>query len=119
MTIHPRIARLVLPVLLLVCGAACSPDSGEVPAGVFIVGQVAEPKSLDPATVTAVNDFRILVNLYEDLLVREPPDRGIGKRHFEIGRDSPGQWQVGIAGHDLHCRGPYISCASGISRARL
>ncbi len=73
MTIHPRIARLVLPVLLLVCGAACSPDSGEVPAGVFIVGQVAEPKSLDPATVTAVNDFRILVNLYEGL-VRYAPD---------------------------------------------
>ena len=37
------------------------------PAGVLVVGQVAEPKSLDPAVDTAVNDFRILVNLYEGL----------------------------------------------------
>ncbi len=34
----------------------------------LVVGQIAEPKSLDPAAVTAVNDFRILVNLYEGLL---------------------------------------------------
>ena len=33
----------------------------------LIVGQIAEPKSLDPAAVTAVNDFRILVNVYEGL----------------------------------------------------
>jgi peptide/nickel transport system substrate-binding protein len=38
---------------------------------VLIVGQIAEPKSLDPAAVTAVNDFRILVNLYEGLLKYE------------------------------------------------
>ena len=28
-------------------------------AAPLVVGQIAEPKSLDPATVTAVNDFRI------------------------------------------------------------
>ncbi len=39
----------------------------QTPPGVLIVGQVAEPKSLDPAAVTAVNDFRILVNVYEGL----------------------------------------------------
>ncbi|MXX91738.1 MAG: ABC transporter substrate-binding protein [Boseongicola sp. SB0677_bin_26] len=39
----------------------------QTPPGVLIVGQVAEPKSLDPAAVTAVNDFRILVNIYEGL----------------------------------------------------
>jgi len=39
----------------------------QTPPGVLIVGQIAEPKSLDPAAVTAVNDFRILVNLYEGL----------------------------------------------------
>jgi peptide/nickel transport system substrate-binding protein len=39
----------------------------QTPSDVLIVGQIAEPKSLDPATVTAVNDFRILVNIYEGL----------------------------------------------------
>lgn len=34
----------------------------------LIVGQIAEPKSLDPAAVTAVNDFRILVNIYDGLV---------------------------------------------------
>jgi peptide/nickel transport system substrate-binding protein len=38
------------------------------PAGVLVVGQIAEPKSLDPAVVTAVNDFRILVNVYDGLV---------------------------------------------------
>ena len=41
--------------------------TAQTPPGVLIVGQVAEPKSLDPAAVTAVNDFRILVNVYEGL----------------------------------------------------
>ncbi|WP_424982555.1 ABC transporter substrate-binding protein [Maritalea sp. S77] len=40
----------------------------QTPAEVLVVGQIAEPKSLDPAAVTAVNDFRILVNLYEGLV---------------------------------------------------
>jgi len=39
----------------------------QTPPEVLIVGQIAEPKALDPAAVTAVNDFRILVNLYEGL----------------------------------------------------
>jgi peptide/nickel transport system substrate-binding protein len=41
--------------------------TAQTPPGVLIVGQIAEPKSLDPAAVTAVNDFRILVNIYEGL----------------------------------------------------
>ncbi|MEO1601560.1 MAG: ABC transporter substrate-binding protein [Pseudomonadota bacterium] len=45
-----------------------TPAVTQTPPGVLIVGQIAEPKSLDPATVTAVNDFRILVNLYDGLL---------------------------------------------------
>ena len=44
-----------------------APAPAQTPPGVLIVGQIAEPKSLDPAAVTAVNDFRILVNLYEGL----------------------------------------------------
>jgi peptide/nickel transport system substrate-binding protein len=33
-----------------------------------VVGQIAEPQSLDPHAVTAVNDFRILVNIYDGLV---------------------------------------------------
>lgn len=39
----------------------------QTPPNVLVVGQIAEPKSLDPQAVTAVNDFRILVNLYDGL----------------------------------------------------
>ncbi len=38
------------------------------PSDVLIVGQIAEPKALDPAAVTAVNDFRILMNVYDGLV---------------------------------------------------
>ena len=51
----------------LALGALPSPIHAQTPPDVLIVGQVAEPKSLDPAAVTAVNDFRILVNVYEGL----------------------------------------------------
>jgi len=44
-----------------------SPAFSQTPPNVAVVGQIAEPKSLDPATVTAVNDFRILVNIYDGL----------------------------------------------------
>ena len=40
----------------------------QTPPNVLIVGQIAEPKSLDPHAVTATNDFRILVNLYDGLV---------------------------------------------------
>jgi peptide/nickel transport system substrate-binding protein len=33
-----------------------------------VIGQVAEPASLDPHVVTAVNDFRININLYDGLV---------------------------------------------------
>ncbi|KAA9007804.1 ABC transporter substrate-binding protein [Histidinibacterium aquaticum] len=56
-------------VLTLGLGA---PAQAQTPPGVLIVGQIAEPKSLDPAAVTAVNDFRILVNLYEGLVRYAP-----------------------------------------------
>ena len=44
-----------------------SPALTQTPPEVLIVGQIAEPKSLDPHAVTAVNDFRILVNVYDGL----------------------------------------------------
>ncbi len=40
----------------------------QTPPDVLVVGQIAEPKSLDPAAVTAVNDFRILMNVYDGLV---------------------------------------------------
>jgi len=52
---------------VFVAGGLTAPATAQAPPGVLIVGQIAEPKSLDPAAVTAVNDFRILVNVYEGL----------------------------------------------------
>jgi peptide/nickel transport system substrate-binding protein len=52
--------------------AAPQPASAQTPPGVLVVGQVAEPQALDPHAVTAVNDFRILMNVY-DGLVRYAP----------------------------------------------
>lgn len=39
---------------------------------VLVVGQIAEPASLDPHAVTAANDFRILVNVYDGLVRNKP-----------------------------------------------
>jgi peptide/nickel transport system substrate-binding protein len=44
-----------------------SPPSHKVP-DVLLLGQVAEPQSLDPQVATAANDSRILVNIYEGLV---------------------------------------------------
>ena len=61
---------------LLAAGMALALGTGaaqaQTPPGVLVVGQIAEPQALDPAAVTAVNDFRILVNVY-DGLVRYAP----------------------------------------------
>ena len=38
------------------------------PKDVLVVAQIADPKSMDPATVTAVNDFGILMNVYDGLV---------------------------------------------------
>ncbi len=47
---------------------AISPAVAQTPQNVLVVGQIAEPKSLDPHAVTAVNDFRILMNVYDGLV---------------------------------------------------
>lgn len=65
----PAAARRLLLAFLL-AWPAWSP--GATPPDVLVVGQVAEPKSLDPHAVTAVNDFRILVNLYDGLVRFRP-----------------------------------------------
>jgi peptide/nickel transport system substrate-binding protein len=45
-----------------------NPTAAQTPPGVLVVGQVAEPQALDPHAVTAVNDFRILMNIYDGLV---------------------------------------------------
>ncbi|MBK0327996.1 ABC transporter substrate-binding protein [Rhodobacteraceae bacterium F11138] len=57
---------------VMIAGSLALPAVAQTPPGVLIVGQIAEPKSLDPAAVTAVNDFRIVVNLYEGLTRYRP-----------------------------------------------
>jgi peptide/nickel transport system substrate-binding protein len=54
--------------VLAVLPAGAGPAAAQVPPDVLSVGQVAEPLSLDPHRVTATNDFRILVNLYDGLV---------------------------------------------------
>ena len=49
-----------------------SPVFAQTPPNVLVVGQIAEPASLDPHVSTAANDFRIAVNIY-DGLVRNTP----------------------------------------------
>lgn len=39
-----------------------------LPADTLVIGQLAEPKSLDPQVATALNDFRIAANLYDGLV---------------------------------------------------
>mgnify|MGYP001362524148 CR=1 FL=1 len=46
--------------------------TAQVPPDVLVVGQIAEPASMDPHVVTAVNDFRILVNVYDGLVRYRP-----------------------------------------------
>jgi peptide/nickel transport system substrate-binding protein len=53
---------------LLAAAVVAAPAGAQTPPNVLVVGQIAEPKSLDPHTVTATNDFRILVNVYDGLV---------------------------------------------------
>lgn len=59
----------IFAILLVTSTFALAPSAfGSVPRDVLIVGQIAEPRSLDPHVTTALNDFRILVNLYDGLV---------------------------------------------------
>ncbi|MFD0981637.1 ABC transporter substrate-binding protein [Tropicimonas aquimaris] len=69
MTILPMTRRAVSALALAACIASVGlPAAAQTPPGVLVVGQIAEPKSLDPHAVTAVNDFRILMNVYDGLV---------------------------------------------------
>ena len=63
--------KMLLLALMAMLTATLAFGTGQGEAAdedILVVGQVAEPKALDPHTVTAVNDFRILVNLYDGLV---------------------------------------------------
>lgn len=63
-----RLARAAAWTLLGVMLTTGQPARAQVPPDVLAVGQIAEPQSMDPHVVTATNDFRILVNLYDGLV---------------------------------------------------
>jgi peptide/nickel transport system substrate-binding protein len=67
--IRSMLAGLLAATLLALPGARAV---AQVPNEVLVVGQIAEPASLDPAVSTATNDFRILINLYEGLVRYKP-----------------------------------------------
>jgi len=58
-------------ILLCLCLGALwwqAPAQAKTPADALLIGQVAEPQSLDPQVATAANDSRILVNVYDGLV---------------------------------------------------
>lgn len=63
-----KLANLFLFSGICTIAALVHPALAQTPPGVLVVGQIAEPKSMDPAAVTAVNDFRILMNIYDGLV---------------------------------------------------
>ncbi len=67
-TSFTRRGLLAAGTALTLTFGALTGAQAQTPPGVLIVGQIAEPKSLDPAAVTAVNDFRILMNVYDGLV---------------------------------------------------
>jgi len=54
--------------LLAAAALATAPQSVRPPRDTLAIGLAAEPKSLDPHATTALNDFRVLVNVYEGLV---------------------------------------------------
>ena len=58
-------ALLAVVVLVL---SACSTAASGKKGGTFVLGLVAEPTSLDPATLTDINSMRILSSIYDTLV---------------------------------------------------
>ncbi len=62
------LARLLLLWWALGVITGCTPQGHDRPEDVLVIGQTGEPKSLDPHVATSLNDFRILMNVYEGLV---------------------------------------------------
>ncbi|ARE40736.1 Dipeptide-binding ABC transporter, periplasmic substrate-binding component [Rhodovulum sp. P5] len=101
-----RRTLLAAATTTLAFGTLAAPALAQTPPGVLIVGQIAEPKSLDPAAVTAVNDFRILVNVYEGLVRYAPGTLEVAPglaTEWEISEDGTEytfQLREGVTFHD-------------------
>lgn len=72
------LAGIALLAALVAVVATTAGDRSNAAADVLVVGQVAEPRSLDPGTVTSLNDFRIIVNVFDRLVRFEPGTLRIG-----------------------------------------
>jgi len=65
---RPMVGVLLALVALLATTDLIGKAVAQIPPDVLVIGQIAEPKSMDPHAATATNDFRILVNLYDGLV---------------------------------------------------
>ncbi len=54
-------------IAVILAFAGCS-DGVRTPDDTLVIGQVSEPRTLDPHVATSTNDFRILANIYEGLV---------------------------------------------------
>ncbi len=59
---------VVVGLTLLALVVVAAPSRSSTPAGTVRVALASEPKSLDPHVTTALEDFRILANVYEGLV---------------------------------------------------
>ena len=65
--------KAIAPLLLAATALTLvSPAMAQTPPNILVVGQIAEPASLDPHVSTAANDFRIAVNIYDGLVRNKP-----------------------------------------------
>ena len=62
--------KIIIAAIILMLNGGCDPL--RPPGDTLVIAQVAEPRSLDPQVTTALNDFRILVNLFEGLVRYRP-----------------------------------------------
>lgn len=103
MVLHKAVA--VVAALTIVLGTAACGEIGP-PSDTLVIGQVAEPRSLDPQVTTALNDFRILVNLFEGLVRYRPgtlePAPGLAEswQVSDDGRVYTFQLRDGVRFHD-------------------
>lgn len=67
-TLKEVVMKTMLRGVALAVLLAAAPAVAQTPPNVLVVGQIAEPQTLDPQVATAVNDFRIAVNLYDGLV---------------------------------------------------
>jgi len=89
--VHAMTALLAAALAVAATVAALAPHTTAPPAGTLAVGIDAEPRSLDPHVATALNDFRILVNVYEGLVRFRPGT-------LEIGPGLAERWRVSADG---------------------